>query len=725
MAISISEVPGTPSSGNWFIEFLKDELKPYPGRWTTVSRMVLTAVLTMLVVMTLRSPNSAIGIFFGLTISRENPASTIKDGLKTILAFIAGLVYVLAGVTIFINDQLPHFIFIALSLAIMFFVMRTLKSYSAAFGFCFVVVTALPIWDLPFPVDEHVDNNIWAVFGVILSVGITIAVELLLSPHQKATEEIRKGITHRLSALQALLQAYLEEKDVDSCPEREEVKQLARLGTGRLKRYLARSAMDDASDIRKAQWAARISVSERLIDTASSLGTPRKPLTMKDKSRLQALWAACEKLKDVVKKEEAPPGDFREFAGGPSRALPLLSELEQKFEQLPHAQERIETYYQRFNLKTLDWRQYFVADAFRNVEYLHFAVKGTLAGLVCYIFYSSVDWHGLGNSLATCVITALSTVGSSRQKQVLRIGGAIFGGLILGLGSQIFILPNLDSIFGFTVLFTLVTALSAWITTASTRFSYFGLQMALAFYLIMFQSAAIEISLDIARDRVMGTLAGLLVMWWIFDHLWTKPGIREMKDAFAENMRNLGELATTMLRDSAALERMNILRERIHQSFGKMDENADMILFESGSQRARHLKWRSEMKSWQHAQEDLLLAQLTINHYRSKIQISDWPINLHEALIKFNSGLNETWSAIALAVTQNQKPDFQEGSLRPLLLDLRKEAMTYFNTESDRVSIHDVEAILELDEQIVAITETLVREVSAGSDVVCKIVVSI
>jgi hypothetical protein len=56
----------------------------------------------------------------------------------------------------------------------------------------------------------------------------------------------------------------------------------------------------------------------------------------------------------------------------------------------------------------------------------------------------------------TCFFTALSTIGSSRQKQALRLSGFLVGGLVLGMGAQIFVLPYLDSIFGFTILLLLL-----------------------------------------------------------------------------------------------------------------------------------------------------------------------------------------------------------------------------------------------------------------------------
>lgn len=112
---------------------------------------------------------------------------------------------------------------------------------------------------------------------------------------------------------------------------------------------------------------------------------------------------------------------------------------------------------------------------------------------------------------------------------MLRVTGAIAGGFLIGMGSQILILPYVDSIAGFAVLFALVTALSAWFMTSSPRLSYSGLQVALALYLINLQEFTIQTSLSIARDRVVGILLGLFMMWLVFDQLWGTRAAVEMK----------------------------------------------------------------------------------------------------------------------------------------------------------------------------------------------------
>ena len=92
-------------------------------------------------------------------------------------------------------------------------------------------------------------------------------------------------------------------------------------------------------------------------------------------------------------------------------------------------------------------------DAFVNPEHLRFALKGCLAASACYVIYNALAWPGISTAVTTCLLTALSTIGASRQKQILRIAGAIVGGFVIGMGSQIFILPYVDSIAGFLVLF--------------------------------------------------------------------------------------------------------------------------------------------------------------------------------------------------------------------------------------------------------------------------------
>ena len=216
--------------------------------------------------------------------------------------------------------------------------------------------------------------------------------------------------------------------------------------------------------------------------------------------------------------------------------------------------------------------------------------------MICDVLYVSLDWPGISTSVTTCVFTAISNVGTSRQKQVLRIAGAILGGFVFGIGSQMFILPNIDSIAGFIVLFAVVTAIAAWVSTSSSRLSYAGLQMALAFYLITLSEFRIQTSLTIARDRAIGVLLGTFMMWLVFERLASRPAGDEMVRIFISNLRLLAELinASPAGTDTEAIVKVRRQRDQVYRYFNDVNAQADAVPFETGPPRSGHGCARSD-----------------------------------------------------------------------------------------------------------------------------------
>jgi multidrug resistance protein MdtO len=263
----------------------------------------------------------------------------------------------------------------------------------------------------------------------------------------------------------------------------------------------------------------------------------------------------------------------------------------------------------------------FAPDALVNPDHVHFALKGCLAASSCYVIYNAIAWPGISTAVTTCLLTALSTIGASRQKQMLRVTGAIAGGILIGMGSQLFIMPYLDSIAGFVVLFVLVTAVSSWFMTSSPRLSYFGMQLALAFYLINLQEFAMQTSLSIARDRVVGILLGLLMMWLVFDQLWSAPAGVGMKKALGAILRLLAQLAREPVSNDfrTAIERTYSLRETIHAQLDKVRSLADGVLFEFGPSRHRDIELRSYIREWQPQLRTLFVLRIASLRYRLQL----------------------------------------------------------------------------------------------------------
>src|SRR4029077_1344842 len=282
------------------------------------------------------------------------------------------------------------------------------------------------------------------------------------------------------------------------------------------------------------------------------------------------------------------PGPLQFNTNEKTAGVPLLREIEHTASLIPQAFAASRSIPDYLSLvDDIQQPSLLASDAFVKPDHLRFAPKGCLAAGICYVIYNAIEWPGISTAVTTCLLTALSTIGSSHQKQMLRILGAMVGGFIFGMGSQIFILPHLDSIGGFVLLFGVVTALSAWFMTSSPRLSYFGIQIAVAFYLINVSEFRMQTSLDVARDRVVGILLGLFAMWLIFDKLWGVPAARELKETFISNLRLLAQFAREPgSKDlKAATARRIALGDNINTNLDKVRALADGVLLEFGHSR--------------------------------------------------------------------------------------------------------------------------------------------
>src|SRR5215813_2099074 len=99
----------------WFWEFVKNELKPYPGRGELVARIVVSTT--------------------------------------TVIAFGLASVYVLVGGTFALGDPPMRVLWIMGTLFIMFYGIRVIANYSAAIAFGLLIVFTIPLWDMHTPVE--------------------------------------------------------------------------------------------------------------------------------------------------------------------------------------------------------------------------------------------------------------------------------------------------------------------------------------------------------------------------------------------------------------------------------------------------------------------------------------------------------------------------------------------------------------------------------------------
>ena len=219
-------------------------------------------------------------------------------------------------------------------------------------------------------------------------------------------------------------------------------------------------------------------------------------------------------------------------------------------------------------------RRLFAADAFTNPEYVRFALKVTLAVMVCYFLMNMTNWPGIHTCVITGFFVALGTVGDTLHKATLRFVGCLIGAG-LGLGAILLLMPLMTDLGDLLLLLAPVTLLAAWIRYGSERIAYAGLQIGIAFYLVVLQGYGPTIDMNTARDRTIGILFGNLVIFAIFTTIWPVSVANVERTHLARALEQLAELVGLGARDG---EISQAARSAADMAFGRAMPQARAVL---------------------------------------------------------------------------------------------------------------------------------------------------
>ncbi|WP_263349788.1 FUSC family protein [Acidicapsa acidisoli] len=618
MATFTQSASNSTQQSGWIWEFLKEELVPYTGRYALVGRMVTSATLAMLISMTFRLPYGAYCAIYALSISWESAQTTLRTAATRIVSYSLGATCVLVGAMIFVDDPLLRLLWAVGAMFMTFYAISAMTDRATATAIGYLIVITVPLWDEHISGELKLEGTLWAVFALSIGNAIAVVVELLFEAMRPGNDLLR-SIADRLASVEAVLACYGEDVSVD--PETaKKVTRLAMLGTSRLRRTL-RSSNYPRQYLER--MGAVVALAGRLVDITASLTQIEVLVSVEYRRRLRDLAGSISTIRADLLSRKIPRAIDVDSGYESLGGIPLLSELEKTAVLIPEVFSGAESVSELGVTKSDEKlpSRVLTPDAFTNLDHLKFGLKGGVAASLCYIIYNSIAWPGISTAVTTVLLTALTTVGFSRQKQILRFSGAVVGGFGFGMGAQIFILPYLDSIAGFAVLFVAVSMIGAWFATSSPRLAYFGVQIIVAFYLINLQEFREQISLGIARDRVIGILLGLLIMWVVFDKLWPTLAAVEMKQAFISNLRALAEFERQPLAGErkVAIERSYSLRETINSNFDKVKSLADGLLFEFGPSRQKDLALRGQIREWQPQLRMLFLTRITLYKYRLQL----------------------------------------------------------------------------------------------------------
>ena len=617
MATATASASSWPSPLAWLRDFLREELAPYPGRGALVARMVIAASIVMLVNMTFKIPYGAYAAIYALTTSRENPDATLRAVKTSVVWFAIAAAYVLIGAVLFSGEPVLRLVWVLASLLLMFFLLSAVANHLAAARFGYLIAITLTLWDSETRAEQKVVGTLWAIGSLSLANIIIAAVELIyirLHP----VDQVTSALVERLQCIVSLLRSLAAGVE-DEASERH-ITQLATLGTSRMRRDLLRSGYSPETN---QQTGAIIALVGRLVDLGANLANFSAETSNGVRRRFDQLGDRIESLSESMLGGRASLEQQLPVEPAPSGTPPLLVEMERTAsviaEVLSGSGSRGGYYPPPADRKPA--QSFFVPDAFSNPDHVRFGIRGGLAAGLCYLTYNLVSWPGISTAITTCLLTALTTVGASRQKQVLRFAGALVGGVLLGFGAQMVVLPAINSIAGFLILFLAITIPAAWIAASGPRLSYFGVQIALAFYLMNLQEFKFQISLAVARDRLAGILLGLLAMWLVFDQLWGASAAVEMERTFVSTLRLLGSMmrAPVSRNPGVAIGEVDSLRETINTNFDRVRQQADGVMLEFGPAHERKLALRSELLRWQLQLRVLFIVRIALLKYRLRL----------------------------------------------------------------------------------------------------------
>jgi multidrug resistance protein MdtO len=586
--------------------------------------MVVGATLVMLIVMTFQIPNGVLAGFYSLLLARENLAATVRQAVTIIVVGIAGTALTLAGMMLFRDYPIAYFFWVVATLGMAFFLVRTSTNYGAAAAFGFVFAFSPPIWDQNLDTKAQVAATLWIAGAIAIGAGVTVVTEAIYRIFDRS-DPLLSSIADLMLAAQRVIDNVAQRHTIPDA-DRKKILQYDLTGPGRLRTSLAQQGVDS---ILRAQRSAMISLTTHLIELAANLVRTAPLPTDEDASRLRRVSERIERLRSRLLQDimsDTPP---EVFVGHPSATIPVLSGIERTVELLIDAFHRFHRTQSADGSSREPWlpsqHRFIVPDALSNPDYLRFAFAGCAAASSCYILYHAVDWPGLSTSVFTCVATGVSTIGPSLQRQFLRLAGYVVGCLIIGIPAQILILPHLDTIFGFTLFFAVCTAIACWFATSSPRISYFGLQVALAFYFINLQEFHVQTDLSVARDRVVGVLLGILAMGFIFDRFGLKSDTGQMRKQFAQNLRMLARLGvlSTEVETAEDIPEIRRLRNQINDSLTSFASHIDTIQFEIAYER-RHEPDFAEHERILRAQgavRSIYALEISLLHYRARSEI--------------------------------------------------------------------------------------------------------
>jgi multidrug resistance protein MdtO len=568
------------------LEFLRRELVPTPGRGSATFRLTLACLAATIPIFTHRIPLALIVMILMYLITQEDTAATVIGSILGVIGVTIGLGLALLAWEISLDIVWLRLCFLILFLFGGLFLKRvlTIGALGSAIGLPAALVMILPDILPPSP-EVLTEFVLWLWWCVTLGLSVNVGVQLLLSPGDPLMLLQRELVT-RIKAVEQSLRRLAGSAALE--PSSASLSSLSIAGMSRPLALLKTASVVHAwAGERHDGLATLITLIDRLVTSAVALeGLAAHSAEPIRHERLLSVAEGCDRMRLAFEKMRLPaPGEWVALAHEQNTEPPIpLLDIERTLDQIALTLPQYFAELGHSKAAPAEKRSLFLPDAFDNPEYVRFAIKGTLAALICYVLFIGFDYPGIYTSVITCFVVSLSTIGASNQKGILRFGGAAVGGL-MGLIALVYLFPNMETIGGFWLVFGAGTAVAAWVNFGTPRISYGGYQIGLAFYKAILQDFGPASSATVVRDRLIGVFFGLIVFGIVEHLLWPVRAQDALRARLAELLRLLADLTRSGTSDktpTVIADDVDSWRRRISQKVEEAQGLIESSKFESG-----------------------------------------------------------------------------------------------------------------------------------------------
>lgn len=579
--------PWNPSTG---LLWLRRELALTPGREAMTLRLVIGVVAVVLVSMAIQTPLTAFSAYMVFFVTKENPVVTTITAIALVLgATVAVTVSILLSIVTFDAPAL-RIPCMAATILVAMFLSRITVVGPLLFAIGFVLALTQSTMDT-IPDAEHlVRSFLWLWVVVVFPMPITVVVNRLVLAADP-WRSLRRSLTRRTASAVAALHRALgpgvavgrhrpeHQGEETTQPDAALLDDATRGSTALFAQLKFAALIHPHVRRRQVSLAAAIVASERLLVASAALGLrDGHLLSSVDRRRAEDLAGALTRLQASLSGAESEP-DGR-GASDDLATLPELRDLNRAADALRESLAREDD--SGAPPVKEERKSLFVPDAFTNPDHLRFAIKVTIAAMSCYIIYTGLNWPGIRTAFITCWFIALENMGATIRKGFLRLVGCAIGGL-LGFLSIMYLVPRMESIVSLALLAAAGTAIAGWVAAGTDRISYAGLQIALAFFLCIFQGFAPDTQFHTIRDRVVGIVLGIVVSSVVFRFLWPERASDRLRATLARAFRALARLALVPAVGASLPEetrRAETLRRAIGKDLDEARHLAELSAFE-------------------------------------------------------------------------------------------------------------------------------------------------